>query len=298
MDYPDDGARKLSSPTKHDKPQELPELMLVQLDHISANPRQPRQDFDEDALAELAASIHQIGLLQPVIVRSVPNGLRPFEVVAGERRIRACQMAGLREIPVLVRRTEDDQLLREALLENLQRADLNALEEAAAYQQLIEDFGCTHEELARSVGKSRPHVTNSLRLLRLPPTVARRVAAGVISAGHARALLALPDEQSMLELAARIVAEGLSVRSVEEIVALDGGGPPAPTARRRSAGSRTTAGLEGFAEGLASRLDTRVIVTMGNKSRGRVTIEFAGVADLERIIGLLGTRDESSGDST
>jgi ParB family chromosome partitioning protein len=167
------------------------------LAHIGPNPRQPRQEFDEDSLAELAESIKSVGLLQPMIVRPAAEAPGRFELVAGERRLRACRLAGLTEVAVLVRRTQDDQLLRDAVLENLQRADLNALEEAAAYHQLIEDFGYTHDELAKVLGKSRPHISNSLRLLRLPPEVARRVAAGVLSAGHARALLALPDPQSM-----------------------------------------------------------------------------------------------------
>jgi ParB family chromosome partitioning protein len=202
----------------------------------------------------------------------------------GERRWRATQEAGLETIPAIVRETGDDDLLRDALLENLHRAALNPLEEAAAYQQLLADFGCTQDELAARVGRSRPHISNSIRLLRLPPAVQRRVAAGVISGGHARALLGLPDAASMTALAGRIVAEGLSVRSVEEIVAL-GGAPDMPVRTKRP-GRRPATGLEAFADQLAERLDTRVQVTMG-RAKGRVTIEFAGVDDLERILAVL-----------
>lgn len=255
----------------------------IAVGRIRANPRQPRQVFDEEALAELADSIAAIGLLQPVVVRpdAEPGS---YVLVAGERRWRAVQSLGHSLIPAVVRPTADEDLLRDALLENLHRAALNPLEEAAAYQQLLVDFGCTQDELAARVGRSRPHISNSIRLLRLPPAVQRRVAAGVISGGHARALLGLPDAASMTALAGRIVAEGLSVRSVEEIVAL--GGAPDTPARPRRPRRRPPTGLEAFADQLAERLDTRVQVTMG-RAKGRVTIEFAGVDDLERILAVL-----------
>lgn len=270
-----------------------PDLVFVRPEQVEPNPRQPRSEMDPDALLELANSLREVGLLQPVLVRPAPGTTERFQLIAGERRLRASQMAGLTRIPAIVRQTPDSEMLREALLENLQRSDLNVLEEAAALAGLLEDSGCTHDELARMVGKSRPYISNSLRLLRLPPAVARRVAAGVISGGHARALLALPDEQSMIELASRIVAEGLSVRAVEEIVALGADESPPVVRRRRSGGARSTAGLESFAEGLSQKLDTRVAVTMGQNHRGRVTIEFSGVPDLERIVSLLNAREDA-----
>jgi ParB family transcriptional regulator, chromosome partitioning protein len=262
------------------------------IDLVVPNPRQPRAVFDEDALAELVFSIREIGLLQPVIVRATPSG--EFELIAGERRLRACREAGLTVIPAIVRDTDDDAMLRDALLENLHRADLNALEEAAAYQQLLSDFGCTQEELARRIGRSRPQVTNTLRLLRLPPDVQRRVAAGVLSAGHARALLSLDDASAMEALATRIVAEGLSVRAVEEIIIVgDADG------RRRTSSTRSRVSLPRdpevadviaeFSERLASQLDTRV-GTDGfatRRSRGRLIIDCADVEDLRRITDIL-----------
>jgi ParB family transcriptional regulator, chromosome partitioning protein len=258
---------------------------------IRPNPRQPRTVFDDDALDELAASLAEIGLLQPVVVR--PLGHVPvdsphdrqveseYELVAGERRFRCAQRLGWDTIPAMVRPTDDADLLRDALLENIHRAALNPLEEAAAYQQLLADFGCTQDELAARVGRSRPQIANTIRLLRLPPGVQRRVAAGVLSQGHARALLSLPDDVSMEALAARIVAEGLSVRMVEEIVAL--GDAPSRVRVRRPRQTSSDDGLQDVADVLADRLDTRVQVTMG-KAKGRVTIEFAGREDLERIL--------------
>src|SRR6266487_3349725 len=210
-------------------------LEEVAIGAITPNPRQPRQSFDEDALEELAASIQEVGLLQPVVVRRVMPGR--YELIMGERRWRA----GLEHIPAIVRGTTDDDLLRAALMENLHREQLNPLEEAAAYQQLLDDFGATHDELAHKVGRSRPHISNTIRLLHLPPGVQRRVAAGVLSAGHARALLALDDPDAQDRLAHRIVAEGLSVRAVEEIVAM--GGDQAPKARRTAAKKPTAPGL-------------------------------------------------------
>lgn len=274
---------------------------------IRANPRQPRQVFDEDQLAELATSVAQIGVLQPVVVRPLPlddasteehrrsaddattdaGSPAPiqYELVMGERRWRAATAAGLTHIPAIIKATEDDALLRDALLENLHRAQLNPLEEAAAYQQLLDDFGCSHEELAERIGRSRPQISNTIRLLKLPPLVARRLAAGVLSAGHARALLALPDAAAMERLAQRIVAEGLSVRTVEEIVAL--GAAPERTKSRTSAAVERPPRLDQVAHRLADRLDTRVQVDLGRR-RGRLTVEFATLEDLDRIAALLG----------
>ncbi|MFN8099690.1 MAG: ParB/RepB/Spo0J family partition protein [Dermatophilaceae bacterium] len=259
----------------------------LDVDDIVPNPRQPRTVFDEDELAELAFSVKEIGVLQPIVVRRRPGG--GYELVMGERRLRAAKAAGLDSIPAIVRETDDDALLRDALLENLHRAQLNPLEEAAAYQQLLDDFGCTKEELAARIGRSRPQVSNTLRLLRLPPLVARRVAAGVLSAGHARALLGLPDGAAMERLAQRIVAEGLSVRSVEEIVAVGGDGhhPDRPRARR---GATRHPELDERASRLSDFLDTRASITLG-KHRGRVTIEFAGPDDLDRILTAIGCAD-------
>ncbi|MGI4893684.1 MAG: ParB/RepB/Spo0J family partition protein [Janthinobacterium lividum] len=252
---------------------------------ITPNSRQPRTVFDEDELAELVHSIREIGVLQPVVVRPLPivEGAAPtFELVMGERRWRAATEAGLDSIPAIIRETADDALLRDALLENLHRSQLNPLEEAAAYQQLLEDFGCTHEELASRIGRSRPQISNTLRLMKLPPLVQRRVAVGVLSAGHARALLSLEDGGAMERLAQRVVAEGLSVRAVEEMIALG----DADHAPRRRNPSTPQPELEVFAAGLADRLDTRVKISMG-RTRGRLTVDFAGRDDLERILRLL-----------
>lgn len=250
------------------------------VDSIKPNPRQPRTIFEEDALDELIGSILEVGVLQPIIVR--PDGDSGYELIMGERRLRATQAAGLTTIPAIIRDTEDSDLLRDALLENLHRAQLNPLEEAAAYQQLLDDFGCTHEQLASRIHRSRPQISNTLRLLRLPPLVQRRVAAGVLSAGHARALLGLEDGAAIERLAQRIVAEGLSVRAVEEIVSL-GGDPAAPAARRRPrAGDRNEA-LDELATRLSDRFETRVKIALG-KQRGRLTVEFASVQDLNRIL--------------
>jgi ParB family chromosome partitioning protein len=258
----------------------------VPVEAIGLNPRQPRSVFDEEALDELAASIAEVGLLQPLVVRPGPPGpVDCWELVAGERRLRSVQRLGWDTVPVVIRPTEDNALLRDALLENLHRAALNPLEEAAAYQQLLVDLGCTQEELSARIGRSRPQISNTIRLLRLPPPVQRRVAAGVLSQGHARALLALPDEASMEALAARIVAEGLSVRSVEEIVTLGEVSEPERPARRPRRASSTPE-LAEAAEHLSDRFDTRVHVTMG-RTKGKVTIEFAGREDLERIMDVL-----------
>jgi len=254
----------------------------LSLDAIVPNPRQPRTAFDGDALEELVDSIREVGLLQPVVVRPLGDGT--YELVMGERRWRASQLAGTGTIPAIVRPTEDHDLLRDALLENLHRAQLNPLEEAAAYSQLLEDFGCTQEELATRIKRSRPQISNTIRLLRLPPTVQRRVAAGVLSAGHARALLALPDPLGQERLAQRVVAEGLSVRATEELVTLGEREQPAAPTRRGPREPSERARV--LAENLTDRLDTRVRVDAG-RSRGRIVIEFASEEDLVRIAALL-----------
>ncbi|MFG2293216.1 ParB/RepB/Spo0J family partition protein [Streptomyces sp. NPDC048603] len=255
------------------------------LDSITPNPRQPRDVFDEDALAELVTSIQEVGLLQPVVVRQA--GPDRYELIMGERRWRACREAGLERIPAIIRATEDEKLLLDALLENLHRAQLNPLEEAAAYDQLLRDFGCTHDQLADRIGRSRPQVTNTLRLLNLAPTVQNRVAAGVLLAGHARALLPVKDPEEQEQLARRIVAEGLSVRSVEEIVSLmtpETATKPKPKGPR--AGARVSPALNELASRLSDRFETRVKVDLGQK-KGKITVEFASMEDLERILGTL-----------
>jgi ParB family transcriptional regulator, chromosome partitioning protein len=254
---------------------------------IRPNPRQPRTVFDEDALAELVGSIKEIGVLQPVVVRQVDDA---YELIMGERRWRATQAAGLETIPAIIRETEDSDLLRDALLENLHRSELNPLEEAAAYQQLLDDFGCTHEQLASRIHRSRPQISNTLRLLRLPPLVQRRVAAGVLSAGHARALLGLADGAAIERLAQRIVAEGLSVRAVEEIVSLGGDDGTQPSKRTAPRAGQRNEALDELASRLSDRLDTRVKVVLG-KQRGRLTVEFASVQDLNRILETLAPED-------
>jgi ParB family chromosome partitioning protein len=256
---------------------------------IAPNPRQPRQAFDEESMAELVHSIKEVGLLQPVVVRRVSP--EHYELVMGERRWRAAKEAGLDTLPSIVRDTSDDAMLRDALLENLHREQLNPLEEAAAYDQLLKDFGATHEELAERIGKSRSQVSNTLRLLRLPPAVQRRVAAGVLSAGHARALLALDESDAQDRLAQRIVAEGLSVRAVEEIVAV---GEPDKADRRPRGKKPVAPGLDDLAARLADRFETRVRVDLG-RNKGRIVVEFASIDDLERIVGLMAPGDSGRG---
>lgn len=250
---------------------------------IHANTHQPRQVFAEDALAELTHSIREFGVLQPIVVRPDPAG--GYELVMGERRLRASIAAGLTEIPAVVRDTADDAMLRDALLENIHRAALNPLEEAAAYQQLLNDFGVTHDELARRIGRSRSQVSNTIRLMNLSVPVQRRVAAGVLSAGHARALLGLSDTDQQDELASRIVAEGLSVRATEEMVTL---AQHAPARRqRRSGGPRITApAIADLAEKLSDSLDTKVRVELG-KRKGKITVEFGSIDDLERLVAVI-----------
>ncbi len=258
------------------------ELPITQ---VRPNSRQPRQVFEEEALAELVHSIREVGLLQPVVVRR--TGDDAYELIMGERRWRASQEAGRDTIPAIVRETDDNDMLRDALLENLHRAQLNPLEEAAAYGQLLEDFGCTHEELAQRIGRSRPQISNTLRLLKLSPAVQRRVGAGVLSAGHARALLAIDDPALQDKLAARVTAEGISVRGLEEIVSL-GVEPDAPA---RVVRKRPVApGLTELADRLSDRLETRVKVDLG-KAKGKITVEFASLDDLRRIVDVMDPRN-------
>jgi ParB family transcriptional regulator, chromosome partitioning protein len=254
------------------------------LDSIRANAKQPRHVFDEEALAELTHSIREFGVLQPIVVREVDDG---YELVMGERRLRAATAAGLTLIPAIVRSTADDAMLRDALLENIHRAQLNPLEEAAAYQQLLEEFGATHDELAHRIGRSRPQVSNTIRLLNLPVPVQRRVAAGVISAGHARALLGLDDSSVQEDLATRIVAEGLSVRATEELVSLHqhGHGDKRPV-KRATAPRITAPAVTELADKLSDVFDTRVRVELGRR-KGKITVEFASVDDLERIVAMM-----------
>ncbi|MDQ0616194.1 ParB/RepB/Spo0J family partition protein [Arthrobacter globiformis] len=291
------GGGKAESATVADNGVDLLEVPGVRFAEIPVtdihpNRKQPRSVFDEDDMAELVHSVREIGVLQPIVVRtSTEKGGEPYELVMGERRWRAVQAAGLSTIPAIVRDTTDDDLLRDALLENLHRSQLNPLEEAAAYQQLLEDFGTTHEQLADRIGRSRPQVSNTLRLLKLPPLVQRRVAANVLSAGHARALLSLPDAASMERLAQKIVAEGMSVRATEEAVTLHR--EPATPAKNNipRPGARHER-LDYLASSLSDRLDTNVKISLGAR-KGRVSIEFASVEDLNRIMDVLAPGAES-----
>ena len=262
------------------------EFSEIAVGEVRTNPRQPRVVFDEDALAELAHSVREFGVLQPIVVRRVDGG---YELVMGERRLRAAAAAGLATVPAIIRQTADDAMLRDALLENIHRTQLNPLEEAAAYQQLLEEFGVTHDELATRLGRSRSQVSNTVRLMNLPVPVQRRVAAGVLSAGHARALLGLADADAQDEMAMRIVAEGLSVRATEELVSLSiatGNGRGGTGRRRRPAPRITTPAAAELAERLSDVLDTRVRVVLGQR-RGRITVEFASAEDLARIVAVM-----------
>ncbi len=250
------------------------------IDQIVPNAKQPRSAFDEEAMDELVHSLREVGLLQPIVVR--PVGDRQYELVMGERRWRAAQRAGFDQIPAIVRETADDDLLRDALLENLHRSELNPLEEAAAYQQLLDDFGCTHEELASRIGRSRPQISNTLRLLRLSAPVQRRVAAGILSAGHARTLLSVDDPTRQDALATRIVAEGISVRALEELVAV-GDEEFRPRLRRST---MSAPGLVEIADRLSDRFETRCKVDLGRR-KGKITVEFASLDDLQRILHLI-----------
>ena len=261
--------------------QEVAQQGEVAIANISPNPRQPRTIFDESAMAELVASIKSIGILQPPVVRKVAEN--KYELIMGERRFRAAKLAGLTSIPVIIRQTPDNELLREALIENIHRSQLNPLEEGAAYAQLLNDFGCTHDELALKLGRSRPLISNTIRLLNLPDAVQRKVAAGVISAGHARALLGLTQASDIEKLASRIIAEGLSVRATEEIIATLK--PASKTVKKSSAKGFSAAGLAA-AELLGDYLDTRVTVQAG-KDKGKIVIEYSGNEDLQRIVDLI-----------
>lgn len=250
----------------------------IEIASIRPNPRQPRQDFDPDEMAELVHSIREIGLLQPIVVRPIDDGDASYELIMGERRWRAGQQAGIETIGAIIRETSDEDMLRDALLENLHRSELNPLEEASAYEQLLDDFGCTHEELADRIGRSRPQISNTLRLLKLTPPIQRRVAAGVLSAGHARALIGVEDPERQNTLAERVVAEGLSVRALEELVTVR---PNEPS--RRKAPTFDAPRLDDVAARLSERLETRVKVNLG-KTKGKIVVEFATISDLERIV--------------
>ncbi|MCL7459228.1 ParB/RepB/Spo0J family partition protein [Micromonospora echinofusca] len=294
---PEESAPVVASPPAAAQPEPEPVLSPVPgarfaeipVDAIVPNPKQPRQVFDEDALEELKTSIQEVGFLQPIVVRQLDD--EKYELVMGERRWRAAQAVGREKIPAIVRDTQDDAMLRDALLENIHRANLNPLEEAAAYQQLLDEFGATHEELARRIGRSRPQISNTIRLLNLPAQVQTRVAAGILSAGHARALLSLDEAEAQEQLARRIVAEGISVRATEEIVALalSDGTTKKEAAKRRP--KPHAPALTDLADRLSDRFDTRVKVDIG-RSKGKITIEFATVDDLERIVGLIGVGQE------
>ena len=279
-------AATIGAPRSTDGPLPVPGAAFTDLpvSAIARNPRQPRQVFDDEAHAELTHSIREFGVLQPVVVRRRDDG---YELVMGERRLRAAVAAGLGAIPAIIRDTDDDAMLRDALLENIHRVSLNPLEEAAAYQQLLDEFATTHEELAQRIGRSRPQITNTIRLLNLPVPVQRRVAAGVLSAGHARALLSVDDPAAQDELAGRIVAEGLSVRATEELAALHARGHTDKVRGRKPATPHMMApGLADLADKLSDRLDTHVRVELGRR-KGKITVEFASVDDLERIVALI-----------
>jgi ParB family chromosome partitioning protein len=285
------GAALTTAPRASSRSEEGPELVPVpgaRLAFLSPhkivpNPQQPRKDFDAEDLAELVHSIREIGILQPIVVREIP-GQDTFELIMGERRLRASKEVGLESIPVIIRDTADEDMLRDALLENLHRSQLNPLEEASAYQQLLADFGITQEQLATRIGRSRPQISNTLRLLKLPPAVQLRVAAGVLSAGHARAILAVVEPKAMQRLADRIVNEELSVRAAEAIAQQ----APAKPKPKVVAGGRMGQ-LNEIAEHLGDRLDTRVKVTLGAK-KGLISIEFATISDLNRILKELGEK--------
>ncbi|MCW2678145.1 MAG: parB [Modestobacter sp.] len=258
------------------------QLRELPVDQVVPNPKQPRVVFDDDALDELTHSVREFGLLQPIVVREGPDG--GYELIMGERRLRAARAAGLESVPAIVRDTTDDAMLRDALLENIHRVQLNPLEEAAAYQQLLEEFGATHEELATKIGRSRSQVTNTIRLMKLPVKVQTRVAAGVLSAGHARALLGLPEAEAQEALATRIVAEGMSVRATEEAVSLAVAATPA--AARRNNRKLSAPGVEDLAGRLSDVFETKVKVQIG-RAKGRIVVEFGSVDDLQRIVGMM-----------
>jgi ParB family chromosome partitioning protein len=258
--------------------QEVGQQNEVAISAISPNPRQPRTHFDPVALDELIASIKEIGILQPPVVRQTTPG--KYELIMGERRFRAAKAAGLKTIPVIIRQTPDNELLREALIENIHRSQLNALEEAAAYSQLLTDFNCTHDELAQKLGRSRPLISNTIRLMNLPTSVQQKLASGVLSAGHARALLGLSDAGAIEKLATRIVTEGLSVRATEEIIS--SGAPKGQSAKKPKQTKSASPELQEIAERIGDALDTRVSI-QGSAKKGTIVIEFAGAEDLKRI---------------
>ncbi|GFZ83341.1 putative chromosome partitioning protein ParB [Nesterenkonia alkaliphila] len=271
-----------------EQPVQGAEFRAIPVEEIRPNPKQPRQVFDEEDMAELVHSVREIGVLQPIVVRPAPYG--QYELIMGERRWRASKAAGRPTVPAVVRITSDDDLLRDALLENIHRSELNPLEEAAAYQQLLDDFGISQEELSKRIGRSRPQISNTLRLMRLPAAAQRRVAAGVLSSGHARALLSLDTEELMEELAQRIIAEGLSVRSAEEQATLLKKGAAQERVSRETSRLPSTTRvqeLEEYAEALTDKLDTQVKISLGAR-KGRIAIDFAGLEDLERILDTLG----------
>ena len=253
----------------------------IPLTWIKPNPRQPRTVFENSSLEELAASIKEIGILQPPVVRKISDN--QYELIMGERRYRAAKLAGLVNIPVIIRQTSDNELLREALVENIHRSNLNSLEEAAAYNQMLSDFGFTHDELAERLGKSRPVISNTLRLLNLPPSVQKRLAAGTISAGHARALLGLSSQDEMERLANKIVSEGLSVRSIEELIALSS---PRQNKSKKSKSKTSDGKYAELVERLEGALDTRVTIA-GSNTGGKIVIEYADGQDLQRIVGVI-----------
>ena len=257
----------------------------IDVNAIVPNPKQPRKEFEPEAFAELVHSIKELGVLQPIVVRPLGdrNGVPSFELIMGERRLRASKEAGLEKIPAVIRETADENLLRDALLENLHRSDLNPLEEASAYQQLLEDFGITQDQLAERIGRSRPKITNTIRLLKLPASVQRKVAAGVLSAGHARAILALTDEAAMTAMAEKVINQGLSVRNVEELIAIEKPSTQKAKVKRGTGHSD----LDSLAEEIGDRLGTRVRINIG-LGKGTLAIEFASVADLNRILDELG----------
>ena len=257
------------------------QFVEIELSKIVPNARQPRSVFAEEELNELVTSIKEVGLLQPIVVRPTSGG--KYELVMGERRFRASKIAGEKTIAAIVRETSDEDMLRDALLENLHRAQLNPLEEASAYQQLLDDFGITQEQLADRIGRSRPQISNTLRLLKLSPAVQRKVAAGVISAGHARALVSVTDPKVQESLATRVVAEGISVRALEEIVALD---PKAPSDRPKKAKRISAPKVTDLADTLSDHFDTTVKINLGQR-KGKISIEFASLDDLERIVKLM-----------
>ena len=260
----------------------------LDINSIRPNAKQPRSVFEPEAFAELVHSIKELGVLQPIVVRSIAGEAGKFELIMGERRLRASKEAGLAKIPAVIRETADENMLRDALLENLHRSDLNPLEEASAYQQLLEDFGITQEELANRIGRSRPKITNSIRLLKLPAEVQRKVAAGVLSAGHARALLSIEDSARQLELANKVISEGLSVRSLEEIVAI--AKPGSGNKGKVRAGGRQDM-LKGLADQVGDHLSTKVKIAIG-KGKGTISIEFGSLEDLKRIVKEIGVEAE------